>query len=147
MLVNTILHPTDLSEESATAFQFADTLARDYGARLVLLSVVPPPLTGAEAVDYRRPDSIRQDVLAKLRELKPAPGVEVEYRVGEGDAADVILTVAGEVRADLIVMGTHGRSGLRRALMGSVAEAVTRGARCPVATVRSSVPIPAGTSA
>jgi nucleotide-binding universal stress UspA family protein len=61
----------------------------------------------------------------------------VETRLEDGDAAEVILRVAEEVRCDLIVMGTHGRSGLGRLLMGSVAEAVMRKARCPILTVKS----------
>jgi putative phosphoribosyl transferase len=135
--IRTVLHPTDLSEESAAAFRVACALARDYGARLVLLSVYPPPLTGAEAVDRGRPGgAIAEDLLAQLQGLKPDPPVSLEYRVEEGRPADLILAVAEEVHAGLIVIGTHGRSGVSRLLMGSVAEAVNRKAACPVLTVR-----------
>jgi nucleotide-binding universal stress UspA family protein len=139
--IRTILHPTDLSEESGSAFQVASSLARDYGAELVLLTVYPPPLNGAEAVDRTRPDGIEEDLLTQLRGLKVDPAVRVEYRAEKGWPADVILTVARSVRADLIVLGTHGRSGVRRLLMGSTAERVSRKAACPVVTVRSSVAI------
>jgi len=134
--IRTVLHPTDLSEESAPALQLACALARDYGARLILLTAYPQPLTEAETVDRTRPDGIANDLLAKLRRLEVDPAVQVEYQVEEGRPADMILAVAGDRHADLIVMGTHGRSGVRRAIMGSVAEAVNRRATCPVATVR-----------
>lgn len=68
------------------------------------------------------------------------PEVLVEHRLREGDAAAEILQVADEVGADLIVLGTHGRTGLGRVLMGSVAEAVLRRARCPVLTLKSPLP-------
>jgi nucleotide-binding universal stress UspA family protein len=98
-------------------------------------------VNGAEAVDRTRPDGIEEDLRTRLRGLKVDPTARVEYRVEEGHPAETILAVAQEVRADLIVMGTHGRSGARRLLMGSVAEAVSRRAACPVVTVRSSVPV------
>jgi nucleotide-binding universal stress UspA family protein len=141
--IRTILYPTDFSESSGSALQFARALAHDYSARLVVLTAYPPPLTGAEAVDRRRPDGIEEDLLGKLQDLVPDDRtIAVEYRVAEGDPAGVILRVAAEEGCDLIVMGTHGRSAVRRALLGSVAEEVSRKARCPVATVRASVPVP-----
>lgn len=141
--IQTVLHPTDLSADSAAAFRFACALARDYAARLVLVTVCPTPRTGPEGVDLARPDGIEEDLLARLRELKPDPSVPVEYRVEMGRPADLILSAAEEARADLIVMGTHGRSGVRRLVMGSVAEEVNRKAVCPVVTVRGD-PKPAG---
>jgi nucleotide-binding universal stress UspA family protein len=140
LAIRTILHPTDLSEEAESAFHVASSLARDYGAELVLLTVYPPPVTGAEAVDRTRPEGdVEEDLFTQLRGLKVDPGMRVEYRVEEGWPANEIRAVAREVHADLIVMGTHGRSGIRRMMMGSVAEAVNRHATCPVVTVRSSV--------
>ncbi|MDB5313678.1 MAG: putative universal stress protein [Gemmataceae bacterium] len=140
--IRTILHPTDFFESSEAACRLACAFARDYGARLVILHVYPPPLTGAEAVDRGRPDGIEEDLLTKLRDLVPDDRtITVEYRVVEGHPSEVILRTAAEEGCDLIVMGTHGRSGLGRALMGSVAEEVSRKAFCPVATVRSSIPI------
>jgi nucleotide-binding universal stress UspA family protein len=134
--IHTILHPTDLSEESAGAFRIACALARHYSARLVLVSVFPPPFNGAEAVDRTRPGRIEDDLLAKLKSLKPDdPAVRVEYQVEEGWPAEAILGVADRIGADLIVMGTHGRGGAARMLMGSVAEKVNRKATCPVLAV------------
>ncbi len=142
--IHTILHPTDLSEESAAAFRLANALARDYTARLVLLTAYPPLLNWAEAVDRTRSDGVEEVLLAKLQALNPDPSVPVEYLVEEGKPADMILVVAEETHADLIVMGTHGRGGLSRALMGSVAEAVNRAAACPVVTVRGQLRIDTG---
>ena len=142
LAIRTILHPTDFSESSDAAFRLASSLARDYAARLVLVYVYPPPVNGAEAVDRGRDDSIEDDLVAKLHQLKPDdPAIKVEYRVEEGHPADEILAVAEEEKADLIVLGTHGRSGVRRAVMGSVAEAVSRKALAPVVTVRPAVNI------
>jgi nucleotide-binding universal stress UspA family protein len=70
----------------------------------------------------------------------PDPKVHVEHRLAEGEPDETILRVARESNCDLIVMGTHGRTGLRRALMGSVAEQVVRLATCPVLTVNSPFP-------
>lgn len=138
MLLRTILHPTDLSEDSAAAFGTACALARSTGAKLVILGCYPPAINGAEAVDRTRPDGIADDLWDALRDLNADdPRIEVEYWVEEGDPRVVILDIAKRVQADLIVMGTHGRSGLRRALLGSVAEAVSRKATCPVATIRA----------
>ena len=73
----------------------------------------------------------------ELRDLRtPDENVHVEHRLEEGDAAKRILEVAQEIQAGLIVMGTHGRTGLGRLLLGSVAEHVLRKATCPVLTVR-----------
>ena len=68
------------------------------------------------------------------------PGVQVECRVDEGDAAAAIVSAARATESELIVMGTHGRTGLRRMLMGSVAENVLRTAPCPVETVKTPLP-------
>ena len=74
----------------------------------------------------------------QLRSIQPSlPDITVEHRLERGEPALVILAVAQETGADLIVMGTHGRTGLRRLLMGSVAEQVVRKASCPVLTIRT----------
>jgi nucleotide-binding universal stress UspA family protein len=78
---------------------------------------------------------------ANLRQLQPSdPALHVEYRLEEGFAATEILRLAEEAKADLIVMGTHGRTGLSRLVLGSVAEQVVRKARCPVLTVKAPFP-------
>src|SRR5262249_10330761 len=126
--IHTILHPTDFSDRSAFAFRLACALARDYGARLVLLHVAHPPVVVyGEGGVPPPPDDYLEQLDAELHQLRvPDPGVPVEYRLKEGDAVTEILGVAEERSADLIVMGTHGRTGLSRLLMGSVAEQVVR---------------------
>jgi nucleotide-binding universal stress UspA family protein len=141
--IQTILHPTDFSERSGYAFQLACSLARDHGARLIVLHVMPVPLVQEKRL-------YREEMAAELNRLRaPNAQVRVEHRLEEGDAATQILRVAQETSCDLIVLGTHGRTGLGRLLMGSVAEQVLRMASCPVLTVRAPFPQsePAGASA
>jgi nucleotide-binding universal stress UspA family protein len=141
LAIHAILHPTDFSEYSDAAFQLACSLARKHGAKLILLHVgelrfvgtgigmAPPPLPQ----EYDRPA-----LEAKLRAFRVAdPGIVVERRVVYGTAGLQILDTAKETACGLIVMGTHGRGGLRRAVMGSVAEQVMRKAPCPVLTVKA----------
>jgi len=136
--IHTILHPTDFSDRSALALPVASALARDYGARLVVLHVAAPP-----AVAYTEGVFVPEDheaALAEARrqlELLQAPGVAAERRFEEGDPVAGILRVAEEIHSDLIVMGTHGRTGLGRLFMGSVAEQVLRKAPCPVLTLKA----------
>ncbi|MCI0461375.1 MAG: universal stress protein [Gemmataceae bacterium] len=138
--LRTILYATDFSEPSRCAFPLACALARDYGARLVVLTVVPPPLFHGEVV-ARRQEGFYEDYWAELLKFKPAdPGVAVEYALEKGDVVEAILAQAQQQACDLLVLGTHGRSGLGRLLVGSVAEQVMRKAPCPVLTVRAPLP-------
>ena len=136
----TILYPTDFSEPSGYLFQLACSLARDQGARLVVLYVAEPPpfITYGEMEKLLQvPDGYRQELETKLREFRPEDdGVPVDYRVVSGEPVAEILHAAEEVRCDLIAMGTHGRTGPGRVLLGSVAEQVVRRAPCPVLTVK-----------
>ena len=139
--IQTILHPTDLSETSKAAFQLACALARDYSAELLILHVYPPPFNGADAVDRDRTDDVETDLFDAIHNsMPPDPTISMIYRIEEGSPTEVILDVAQ--RCDLIVMGTHGRDGISRAIMGSIAEHVLREASCPVVTVRSSIHLP-----
>jgi nucleotide-binding universal stress UspA family protein len=136
--VHTILFPTDFSEPSLAAFPVACSLARDLGARLVILYVLPPPLGHDELEARRDPDSYYEGIWKLLRGLQPPnQDIAVEHRLEEGKADTVILQVAEDLPAGLIVLGTHGRTGLAHLLMGSVAEQVVRKAACPVLTVRT----------
>lgn len=133
---HTIIHPTDLSEASSHAFELACALARDQGARLLVVYVVPPPTCHAETLVQREPD-FEQDLLALVRTLKDPQGrIMIDHQLLYGDPVEEIVRLASESGANLIVMGTHGRTGLRRVLLGSVAEKVLRTASCPVMTVR-----------
>jgi nucleotide-binding universal stress UspA family protein len=141
MEIHTILHPTDFSAPAEHAFQVACSLARDHGARLLVLHVIPPPQTHGEVLARAAPDSYRDQLWRDLVRMKPPdPTLKVEHLIEEGHPAKVIVQAAKENCCDLLVMGTHGRSGLPRLLMGSVAEEVLREAACPVLTVRAPAP-------
>jgi nucleotide-binding universal stress UspA family protein len=92
-------------------------------------------------------DDYHLEAQVKLDRMEPGPSVLVERRLEEGDPIGEILRAAAEVPCDLIVMGTHGRTGLARLLMGSVAEEVVRKAPCPVVTVKTPFPVATPTPA
>lgn len=143
--MKTILYATDFSECSRAVFPLACALARVDGARLIVLHVVParapksgfvPDLepTAAFESDWK---TYRDEMESRLWDLTPTdPRVKMERVLKEGDAAEVILHTANEKGCDLIVMGTHGRTGEFLNLMGSVAEQVSRQAPCAVLTFR-----------
>jgi nucleotide-binding universal stress UspA family protein len=138
-----ILVPIDFSKASLRALDVAVPLARDHGGRLFLLSVVEPAVfsAGMENVAVAVPDSViaeesKDNLVGIARRLIPA-NVPVTVVVDRGRALDVISRVTKEQRIDLIVLTTHGRTGIDRFLMGSTAEQVVRYARCPVFVVRT----------
>lgn len=135
--IKTILHPTDFSDRSNLAFHVACSLAQAYRANLVLLYVGGPiePLSSVSLIPTV--DEAKDDLWKKLNTFSPDdPQVSVSRHIRNGQAAEEILQQAKESHADMIVMGTHGRTGLGRLLLGSVAEAVLRSAACPVVTVK-----------
>jgi nucleotide-binding universal stress UspA family protein len=132
-----ILLSTDFSDPAEAAFHLAYSLARDRQARLIVLHVIPPPLCHGEVLARMPPDSYYQQMKEWLYRLQePGGTVEIDYRLKEGDPCAVIVQTAVDVDCDLIVMGTHGRTGLSRAVLGSVAEQVLRRSPCPVLTIR-----------
>src|SRR5262249_47665049 len=144
--VRTILHPTDFSDGSRLAFELACTLAREQGARLIVLHVKQPPgpmVSYGAAVAWLRQEETDEKLWALLRQNEAAADVALEHRLLEGDPARVIVHLAAQSDCDLVVMGTHGRTGLSRLLLGSVAEEVVRRADCPVVTVRAPRSAPA----
>lgn len=137
--IRTILLPTDFSRHSEYAWGMARSLARDHGARLVVLHVRFPDLLlgGSYPLPPQDPQGQRQLLLEELQRHCPAEiSIAVEHLVKDGDPASEILQCARALNADLIVLGTHGRSGMGRLLLGSVAEKVVRRASCPVLTVK-----------
>jgi nucleotide-binding universal stress UspA family protein len=139
-----VLVPTDFSAASEEAWKTAQRLAQSVDAELVLLHVfVEAPLYSESPFSGPRVreiyESARDWVQAKLAQWADAArasGLAVRTEVRAGVPHREILTAAGEVQADLIVMGTHGRGGVERALMGSVADRVIRLGPCPVLSVR-----------
>jgi nucleotide-binding universal stress UspA family protein len=140
-----ILHPTDYSEDSLDAFRVAVDLARLCNSRLLVLHAVetlgPENVSFGEAMTRPQPETYRKRLEEDLRQRAPhAPSeVPVEYLMVEGDPAHAIEKVAAERRVDLIVMSTHGLTGLKRLLMGSLAEHVIRNVHCPVLVTKRSV--------
>lgn len=143
--INTILHPTDFSEGSQDAFRLAGSLARDQGARLIVLYVTTVPDLAYQGFGAPGSPLLVDDYLAQVRQnleqLDPLDAhIPFERRMIEGDPASEIIRLAAETNTDLIIMGTHGQTGLRHLLMGSVAEQIVREAPCPVLTLRTSRP-------
>jgi uncharacterized protein (DUF2267 family)/nucleotide-binding universal stress UspA family protein len=138
-LIRTILHPTDFSDCSRHAGDFAAKLARDYRARLVLLHVLEPPIHSPEiaAIALGEGSILRTQAEEELVRLKNAyQDLHCEHLVADGFATIGIIHAAEEIKPDLIVLGTHGRTGLGRLVMGSVAEEVIRRAPGPVLAVK-----------
>ena len=134
-----ILVATDFSEMSQFAIDYATTHASKTGATLLIMHAVavPSPKKGGgmlhDGVDPEDLQMAERKLEAITAEVE---GVRYEHRLVRGEPAQQILRLAEEENVDLIVMGTHGRTGLVRALMGSVAEQVVRNATCPVVTVK-----------
>lgn len=138
MRAEKILFPTDFSHTSDAALALATALARDTGAKLLIVHVEEPPVAyGGGELYYGIPNPAAADLERMLREIKPTDAsVPFEHHLITGDPATAIVRFADREHVDLIVMGTHGRTGLSRLLMGSVAEAVVRRASCPVLTYK-----------
>lgn len=145
MAKRAILHATDFSTASRPAFAKAIELSRADRSPLLLLHVLNPmvPMIGDRPIEpptflqlqkSTRAWALKQ--LARLVAQAKARGVRAAPIVIEGSEAGTIVRVARSRRASMIVMGTHGRSGLERALLGSVATRVVSQASCPVLTVR-----------
>jgi nucleotide-binding universal stress UspA family protein len=138
--LGTILLATDFSELATNAFHAAHALARDRGARLILLYVKQPQETveGEFGMPPPEPEPSDEEILADLEALLPEGSpVQADAMVAHGMAAEEVVRVARETHCDLIVMGTHGRRWLSRLLHGSVGDQVTRSAPCPVLALRS----------
>ncbi len=148
MRVQTILHPTDPSEQACAALRYAVALAHDYGARLLILQVVPD--CGLAALPASRP------VTAWVSEAVRGDGhASIEYLICEGEPVATILRTAAERQCDLIVLGSRPESGWWRWLHKGEAEQIVRASPCPVLVVRERMtpsagslpPGPAGRSA
>jgi nucleotide-binding universal stress UspA family protein len=136
--VNQVLFPTDLSDFSKAALPMACALTRVWNARLQVLHVMPPILYEEQLEERNHPEAFyagAEEALAQF--IAGESDLEIERRVTTGQAADSIVEVAGELPADLIVMATHGKSGLARLFLGSVTEKVLREAPCPVLCIKS----------
>ena len=138
-----ILVATDFSEQSRIALRYAIAFAKRFGAKLTLLHVLHTPyyVTNPDTVtvDYGKLlDSIRGNARRDMNEFVRSTafhGVPFSTHIEEGHPGDLIVEQAAKSGADLIVNGTHGRTGLRHVLLGSIAEYVVRHGKCPVLVV------------
>jgi nucleotide-binding universal stress UspA family protein len=139
MNIRTVLHATDFSAASRHAFELACSLARDHGARLVVLNVIETPYRVVEpGLPPFEVNELRAEAEHWFSTLPtPAGDIPLKKLIAEGDPVTEILRVAAEEQADFIVLGTHGRTGVQRLLTGSVAENVIRRAQCPVVVVKT----------
>jgi nucleotide-binding universal stress UspA family protein len=139
--IRRILVPDDFSATARHAMDYALDLARRLGASVCVLHAYEVPVYG-----FPEGAALTADLAGQIREASNAAldsivtaarktGVEVDSMLRQGPAWSEIQAAANEWKADLIVIGTHGRRGLSRALLGSVAEKVVRTAPCPVLTV------------
>jgi universal stress protein A len=146
LAVTRILVPIDFSPSARAALEYASFLSGKLGAAIEVLHVWEPPgYVGPDAlallpVGSGQPgwEQTRTEVQREVETLlgRGARPSTMSIRVESGEPSDKILEIARDGRADLIVMGTHGRTGLARLLIGSVAEAVLRRSVCPVLTLR-----------
>ena len=129
-----IVFPTDFSKCSDAGLSYAETLARDSDALLLIVHVEEPAAAyGGGEMYYGILEPDDAELRRMLHDIRPAnPEVRFEHRLLMGDPAETIVELAQQESADLIVMSTHGRTGFKRLLMGSVAETVVRRAPCPV---------------
>lgn len=139
-----IICPIDFSDASRAALEAAAEVAKRYGAKVALFHAYPVPgytfPDGSFVASSKMLDELSEQAQRHLAEWKAiAEGLgiaQVEIATAIGEPAHEILAFAKAQQADLLVLGTHGRTGIQHALMGSVAERVVRRSTCPVLTVR-----------
>jgi nucleotide-binding universal stress UspA family protein len=139
-----ILCPIDFSDASRAALETAAELAKRYGATVALFHAYPVPgytfPDGSFVASSKMLDELSGQAnlhMAEWKVLAEGMGIgQVEVATAIGEPAHEILEFARAQKVDLVIIGTHGRTGLQHALMGSVAERVVRRATCPVLTVR-----------
>jgi universal stress protein A len=144
MQINRILVATDFSECSEKAVASGTFLAKSHGASIELVHALAVPWPTVSPYDVALPamylNDAREAARKRLRataEKIQSEGVEVQSHLSDGSAAEAVVSSAKELECDLIVMGTHGYTGLRHALLGSVAERTLRTAPCAVLTVKA----------
>src|SRR5215467_13709049 len=136
--IKNIVFATDFSDVAAAALPFAGQIAKKFGANLFAVHAKAPanyalPSTEVWPAAVTELEEGRVELTRNL--YNRYPSVESEVLIGEGGISEVIEAVAGEKKADLIVLGTSGRRGIGKFILGSIAEEILRRARCPVLTV------------
>ncbi len=139
--IGRILVPVDFSEHSQKALRYALAFAKQFGAEVTLVHIVEqmvypgdwmyPPLAVTDFATEKR-----AEMISRLQALDAGSGVKTQHIVRLGRAWQEIGEIAEEMKSDLIILATHGYTGLKHVLLGSVAEKIVRHAPCPVLSVR-----------
>lgn len=143
MNIRKILVPSDFSDYSVTAFEWAQEFAAKWDAQVLVLHVfsTTPPVPTMEGMSINLAQfeaDLRADIDTRLKQFTANPSIapkQIQTKVVVGSAFHEICQVAEQDQIDLIIMGSHGRTGLQHVLLGSVAERVVRHASCPVLVV------------
>lgn len=146
--IKKILVPTDFSQYSDVALQEAVDIASQYNAKVVLLHVIDENIRqcaadyclSSEVVSQLERESLttsKEKLRNEVDSLKEKKPVEIDYDIRKGSPADAILEEQQEKGIDLIVIPSHGKSGILKHLIGSVTDKVVRSAKCPVMVVRA----------
>jgi universal stress protein A len=146
MDIRSILLPTDFSECANYALSYATSFARQSGASIICVHVIEPIVPTVGYVGMTEPlpvadiseqleESAEQE-LPRIARCEECSGLDIQEVIAHGDAASEIVRVARERKVDLIVISSHGRTGIGRILFGSTAESVVRHAPCPVLVVK-----------
>jgi nucleotide-binding universal stress UspA family protein len=144
--IRKILVPIDLSEQSIVALRYAVSFAGQIGARITLLHVIEPLISYQDmayigGVSPDRIISLTEQIIARICEQEKVKPVLIrQIKVESGVPCEKIIETAKAQKADLIILATHGRTGLAHILLGSTAEKVVRLASCPVFVVRAQPP-------
>ena len=143
MQIRRILYPTDFSEATKAAANYACDLADQFGAELHVLHDLTSLLPYTAVTIWAKPEHIgeligrTEEIIAAVPDAVWSNGKAIVRKVRVGNVADEITTYARQHAIDLIVIGTHGHTGIKHALLGSTAEKVVRTADCPVLTIRA----------
>ncbi len=139
--IRRVLVPVDFSDHSQNALRYAVAFASQFGAELILVHIVEqmvypgdwmyPPLASSDFATEKR-----EQILERLKQLSAGVGVKARQIVRLGRAWQEVVEIAKEQKADILIIATHGYTGLKHVLLGSVAEKIVRHAPCPVLTVR-----------
>uniref|UniRef100_Q3AQX7 Universal stress protein family n=1 Tax=Chlorobium chlorochromatii (strain CaD3) TaxID=340177 RepID=Q3AQX7_CHLCH len=134
--IKKIICPVDFSDLSRKALQYANEFAQLSGGQVFLVGVIEndPSINYSHGLEKERAEE--EQKLVALIEEENMQGIVADYVIYEGFAEECILDYAKRQEADVIVMGSHGRRGLKRMILGSVAEHVIRRAPCPVLVVK-----------
>jgi nucleotide-binding universal stress UspA family protein len=139
MKLSHIVCAVDFSPQSDRALQIASTLAKESGGVLHIVHSYEQPFAyDPQLPEYIPPPADLDGIKKRLHDQQPSqPDIQVKYALLVGEPAATIQEYAEKNEADMIVMGTHGRSGVARFLMGSIAENVLRHAACPVLVIKA----------